>query len=109
ADDPAVMADGARAFAHARALKMKLTGDLDVDIARVKAVRDARTDVWLGVDANQGYSIDALDTLMPVLVDARVSLLEQPIRRGREADLDGYHSPILIAADESVLCLADVP
>ena len=109
ADDPAIMADGARAFPHARALKMKLTGDLDVDIARVKAVREARTDVWLGVDANQGYGMDALDTLMPVLVDARVSLLEQPIRRGREADLDGYHSPIPIAADESVLSLADVP
>ena len=96
-------------YAHARALKMKLTGDLDLDIARVKAVREARPDVWLGVDANQGYGMDALDTLMPVLVDARVSLLEQPIRRGREADLDGYHSPIPIAADESVLRLADVP
>jgi len=109
ADDPAIMAEGARAFAEARALKMKLTGDLDIDIARVRAVRAARPDPWLGVDANQGYSIDALDKLMPVLVEARVSLLEQPIRRGREADLDGFRSPIPIAADESVLCLADMP
>ena len=38
ADDPGVMADGARAFVNARALKMKLTGDLDVDIARVKEI-----------------------------------------------------------------------
>ena len=52
-------------FAQARALKMKLTGDLDLDIARVRAVRAARPDVWLGVDANQGYGIDALDKLMP--------------------------------------------
>ena len=37
---------------------MKLTGDLDLDIARVRAVRAARPDVWLGVDANQGYGID---------------------------------------------------
>jgi L-alanine-DL-glutamate epimerase-like enolase superfamily enzyme len=109
ADDPSVMAEGAREFAHARALKMKLTGDLDIDIARVRAVRAARPDPWLGVDANQGYSIDALDRLMPVLVEAHVSLLEQPIRRGREADLDGYRSPIPLAADESVLCLADIP
>ena len=109
ADDPAIMAEGACAFAEARALKMKLTGDLDIDIARVRAVRAARPDPWLGVDANQGYSVDALDKLMPVLVEARVSLLEQPIRRGREADLDGFRSPIPIAADESVLCLADMP
>ena len=109
ADDPAVMAEGARAFASATALKMKLTGDLDIDIERVRAVRAARPEPWLGVDANQGYAIDALDKLMPTLVEAHVSLLEQPIRRGREADLDGYRSPIPVAADESVLCLADIP
>ncbi|HKE48829.1 MAG TPA: dipeptide epimerase [Rhodanobacteraceae bacterium] len=109
ADDPAVMADGASAYANARALKMKLTGDLDADIARVKAVRAARPDTWLGVDANQGYAIDAIDALMPVLVEANVALLEQPIRRGREADLDGYRSPIAIAADESALSLTDIP
>ena len=109
ADDPAIMADGARGFAHARALKMKLTGDLDLDIARVRAVRAARPEPWLGVDANQGYAIDTLDQLMPALVDARVSLVEQPVRRGAEAALDGYRSPIPIAADESVLCLAEIP
>ena len=109
ADDPAVMAEGARAFASATALKMKLTGDLDVDIERVRAVRAARPEPWLGVDANQGYDVATLDRLMPTLVDAHVSLLEQPIRRGREADLDGYRSPIPVAADESVLCLADIP
>src|SRR5262249_46093735 len=83
ADDPAVMADGARAYSHARALKMKLAGDLHEDIARVKAVRAARPEPWLGVDANQGYTIDALDALMATLVEANVSLLEQPIRRGQ--------------------------
>jgi len=109
ADDPSVMAEGARAYANARALKMKLTGDLDVDIARVRAVRDARPDPWLGVDANQGYDVDTLSGLLPVLVESNVALLEQPTRRGREADLDGFRSPIPIAADESVLCLADIP
>ena len=37
-----------------------------------------------------------------------MSLLEQPCARGREADLDGFERPIPIAADESVLGLADV-
>lgn len=109
ADDPVVMADGARKFAKARALKMKLTGELDLDIARVKAVRAARPNTWLGVDANQGYDIQTLDDLMGTLVDCDVSLVEQPIRRGREADLDGYTSPIPVAADESALSLRDVP
>ncbi len=109
ADDPAAMAAGARKFAQARSLKLKLTGELKDDIERVRAVRAARPEVWMGVDANQGYGIDSLPSLLPVLESARVSLLEQPLKRGREADLEGFKSTIPIAADESVLTLADVP
>jgi L-alanine-DL-glutamate epimerase-like enolase superfamily enzyme len=109
ADEPEAMAEGARRYAGARAIKVKLTGDLDVDIARVAAVRKARPDVWLGVDANQGFGRDQLDPLVDTLQRHRVSLLEQPLARGSEADLDGYRSPIPIAADESALGLDDVP
>jgi L-alanine-DL-glutamate epimerase-like enolase superfamily enzyme len=108
ADDPEVMAEGARHYAQARALKLKLTGDLDVDIARVQAVRAARPECWIGVDANQGFAIGDLDALVEALVAADVKLLEQPLARGREADLTGYQCPIPIAADESALTLADV-
>jgi len=108
ADEPATMAAGARKFAQARALKLKLTGDLKDDIERVRAVRTARPEVWMGVDANQGYGIDSLGSLMGVLESANVSLLEQPLKRGREADLTGFKSKIPIAADESVLKLADI-
>ncbi|AJA08110.1 enolase superfamily enzyme related to L-alanine-DL-glutamate epimerase [Sphingopyxis fribergensis] len=108
ADDPGVMAEGARGYAQARALKLKLTGDLDLDIARVQAVRAARPECWIGVDANQGFAIGDLDKLVAALVAADVKLLEQPLARGREADLTGYQCPIPIAADESALTLADV-
>ncbi|WP_447755335.1 dipeptide epimerase [Sphingopyxis fribergensis] len=108
ADDPDVMAEGACRYAQARALKLKLTGDLDVDIARVQAVRAARPECWIGVDANQGFAIGDLDALVAALVAADVKLLEQPLARGREADLDGYQCPIPIAADESALTLGDV-
>ena len=108
AEDPAVMAAGARKFAQARAIKVKLTGDLNLDLARVRAVRAARPDVWMGVDANQGYVIDALDALIDELVAQRISLLEQPLKRGREADLEGFASKIPIAADESALGLSDL-
>ncbi|MGH6614335.1 dipeptide epimerase [Sphingomonas sp.] len=108
ADDPEVMAAGARGYAQAIALKLKLTGDLDTDIARVQAVRAARPECWIGVDANQGFAIEDLDTLVAALVAADVQLLEQPLARGREADLDGYQCPIPLAADESALTLGDV-
>ena len=109
ADDPGVMAEGARRYADAKAIKVKLTGDLGLDIERVSAVRRARPDAWLGVDANQGFTRDQLDPLVEALSAHRVSLLEQPLPRGSEAELDGYRCPIPLAADESALGLDDVP
>ncbi len=108
ADTPEVMAQGARDYADARSIKVKLTGELDLDSARVRAIRAARPDVWLGVDGNQGFALADLPTLIEALVEADVSLLEQPLARGRESDLDGFASPIPIAGDESILSLGDL-
>ena len=108
ANNPDKMAADARAYSQARAIKLKLTGE-SIDADRVRAVRSARPDVWLGVDANQGFTKASLHTLLPTLVDARVQLIEQPFKIGAEALLDGLRSPIPIAADESALVLADVP
>lgn len=107
ADDPDVMVKGAKGFADARALKLKLTGE-PVDADRIKAVREARPDVWIGVDANQGFTRPFLEKLMPLLVATDIQLIEQPFRRGDEAQLDGFQSPIQIAADESVLETKDI-
>ena len=109
ADTPEVMAQAARDYEQARSIKIKLTGDLDLDITRVKAIRSARPDVWLGVDGNQGFKIVELDDLMRGMKAADVSLVEQPLARGAEADLDGYEPLIPLAGDESALTLADVP
>ena len=108
AESPEKMAATAVGYAHARAIKLKLTGAA-VDADRVRAVRAARPDVWLGVDANQGFKRPFLEALMPVLVECGVDLIEQPFRVGDEAQLDGFKSPIPIAADETVQSLADVP
>lgn len=108
ANDPEVMASGAVAYKNARALKMKLTGEVDLDIERVRAVRKARPDAWIAVDANQGYVPDTLATLVPALLDAKVSLLEQPCRRGHEADIAGIDRAMQVAADESILSLAEM-
>lgn len=108
ADTPRQMAAAARSYRGARAIKLKLTGET-VDADRVRAVRESLPDIWLSVDANQGFTQRSLESLMPTLSEARVQLIEQPFTIGQEALLEGFHSPIPIAADESVQCLADVP
>ena len=109
ADEPSIVARGAVDLSHAHALKLKLDGNVDADKERVRLVRDARPDVWLGVDANQGFSIDSLQAAMPTFMEAGVQLIEQPLPRGREAELDDFKSPIPLAADESVQGVADIP
>ncbi len=108
AEDPAVMVEGAKELTHARAIKLKLNGDTDTDIERIRAVRAARPDVWLGVDANQSYVRATIERLLPALVESRVSLLEQPCKRGHESELDGVEHVVPIAADESVQGLNEV-
>ena len=108
ADTPEAMAAVAKGYTGARSIKVKLTGELDLDIARVRAIREARPEVWLGVDGNQGFARADLPALIDALVDARVSLLEQPLARGKEAELEGLNSPVPVAGDESLLSLADV-
>lgn len=108
ADSPAEMADGARAVPAARLLKLKLSGETDTDIARVRAVRAARPGVWMGVDANQGFTPETIAPLLPVLVEAGVKLIEQPFRRGAEAAMRAVAWPIPTAADESCLDLAEL-
>jgi len=108
AEDPAELLKRLAPLAFARAIKLKLEGDLAADTAKVEAVRKARPDVWLCVDANQGFRGDDLDALASMLVDHKVALLEQPIRRGDEHLLAGWTPPLPVAADESILDLAEL-
>ncbi|WP_445191569.1 dipeptide epimerase [Sphingomonas sp. Tas61C01] len=108
ADTPDAMAASARDYAEAKSIKVKLTGELPLDLARVAAIRAARPDIWLGVDGNQGFARADLAALIDGLAQHGVSLLEQPLARGAEAELDGFRSAIPIAGDESLLTLADV-
>jgi len=108
ADTPEAMAMCARdKYRDAKAIKLKLLGD-GQDAARVQAVRSARDDVWIGVDANQGFTVDTLTALLPEFIEARVQLIEQPCKIGDEAQLENVRSPIPLAADESVQSLSDV-
>ena len=108
ADSPDEMATQSRAFSDARALKLKLLGE-PLDIERVRAVRAARPESWLCIDANQSFTPEFFATILPVLVDARVGLIEQPFPAGREEWLDDLLCPIRIAADESAQDARDLP
>jgi L-alanine-DL-glutamate epimerase-like enolase superfamily enzyme len=106
-DNPEAMALSAREYIGAKAIKLKLAGD-EEDAARVRSVRHARPDVWLGVDANQALTPRSFERLLPVLVDTCVALIEQPFQVGCEVNLGDLRSPIPIAADESVQDIRDV-
>jgi L-alanine-DL-glutamate epimerase-like enolase superfamily enzyme len=106
AGTPDEMAHTARSYETAQAIKLKLTEDDPA--ACVAAVRAARPDVWLGVDANQGLTRASLERVLPAMAQANVALIEQPLPVGADADLAGLNSPIPIAADESVQSLAQM-
>ena len=108
ADQAEAMAERATAFGAARAIKLKLIGD-PADAERVRAVRAARPDVWLAVDANQGFNRAHLQRLMPALQECGVALIEQPFPVGQQPTLDELNSPIPIAADEAAQVTEDLP
>jgi L-Ala-D/L-Glu epimerase len=107
ADTAEAMARTAASYQGAKRLKLKLTGE--DDIARLRAVRAARPDAWIGVDANQAYDAVSLRAVLPALLEADVELIEQPVRVGCERELAGFESPIPLAADESVQSMRDLP
>ena len=108
AEDPAILADLVGTLDFAKAIKLKLDGDIEADSERLAVVRSARPDAWLGVDANQGFASADLDRVEATLVKHSVALLEQPLPRGQEHELAGWRPPFPVAADESILDLVEL-
>jgi L-alanine-DL-glutamate epimerase-like enolase superfamily enzyme len=90
ADDPAIVESKVERLSSAKAIKLKLDGDIAADRERMRVVRAARPDAWMGVDANQGFTTDGLDQLADAVHEFSVSLIEQPLKRGEEAALEGW-------------------
>lgn len=109
AASPEVVAGRLAEYGDARALKLKLEGDVEADRQRLRLIRRARPDVWLMADANEGYTPASLEQLLPDLVAAAVALLEQPLPRGQEDALQELNLPLPVAADESLQDLSELP
>ena len=104
--EPEQMAANARAAAELPVLKIKL--DADRPVERLAAIREARPDARLVVDANQGWSFNLLQAVLPRAADLGVEMIEQPLPRGEDDVLEGFESPVLLAADESCLDTGDL-
>lgn len=98
-DEPAAMAQEAARHRRRRLLKLKLGARNAIDC--VRAVREAAPDSELIVDANEAWTLAALETALPAFVDCGVAMIEQPLPAGADGDLAGIGSPIPLGADES--------
>jgi L-Ala-D/L-Glu epimerase len=105
-DTPAAMAAAARA--NAPILKLKLGGD-DLDLARVKAVREAAPAARLLIDANESWTPDHYCNVVPSLSQFGVELIEQPFPADSDEVLETLDHPIPVCADESCHTTADLP
>ncbi len=97
-DTPASMAEAARR-ADFPLLKLKL-GAAD-DPARLRAVRAARPDARLIVDANEGWRSGNLAVNFAACAEAGVELIEQPLPSGDDRALLETERPVPVCADES--------
>jgi L-alanine-DL-glutamate epimerase-like enolase superfamily enzyme len=102
-DTPDIMAREAMEKASAASvLKIKLGAGVELDRARMQAVRAAAPDARLIVDANGGWDLATLTALAPFLAGLGVEMIEQPLPAGGDALLAEAKSPTPICADESV-------
>lgn len=105
-DTPDAMAAEARQSPH-KVLKIK--ADATSVLERITAIRRARPDAELLVDANQSWTLDDLHRLAPALAALDVAMIEQPLPRGQDERLRGHSFPLPVYADESCHTRRDLP
>lgn len=105
-DTPEAMGRAAATHAERPLLKIKLTGEGDLE--RVRAVRAAAPRARLIVDANEAWSADHFERYAPALADLDVALIEQPLPAGADEALARLPHPIPVCADESCHTSADL-
>ena len=105
-DTPQQMAQKATAAADISLFKIKLGDDRPVE--RIAAIHEARPDARMVVDVNQGWTFDELRRYAPELKALGVTMIEQPLPRGDDAELENYDPPLPLCSDESCLHLGEL-
>jgi L-alanine-DL-glutamate epimerase-like enolase superfamily enzyme len=107
-DAPESMAAMARQIADYPVIKIKL--GTDDDEARVRAVREARPDARLRVDANAGWTVGQAVDHLKWLATYDIELIEQPLPKEQIEEMGEVqrHTAVPVVADESVQTLDDV-
>lgn len=105
-DTPEAMGRAADKMADYPLLKIKV--DAQEPAARINAVRAAAPDATLIVDPNESWDRDLVERMQPVLAEARVALLEQPVPANADAWLADFTPLVSICADESVHVASDL-
>jgi L-Ala-D/L-Glu epimerase len=98
-DTPERMGEAAAAQRNRPLLKLKLSGDGDIE--RVRAVREAAPAARLIVDPNEGWRERHLAEVMPALAGLGVALIEQPLPAGDDEALASVSHLIPVCADEA--------
>lgn len=106
-DTPEAMARKAAASPSLPLLKLKLGGAGDRE--RMHAVRAARPDARLIVDANEAWTIDLWPELMAAAAACGVEVIEQPLAAANDETLASLPRSVPLCADESVHVAADLP
>lgn len=94
-----------------RFVKIKLDGNVAVDVERVLRVREAVGDgIGFTVDANQSYDAKSAIRFAQATEQARVDVFEQPVHRADVAGLRDVRRNVScwVEADESVATVYDV-
>jgi L-Ala-D/L-Glu epimerase len=107
-DTPEKMGATAKANARLPMLKLKLGGD-DLDLARVETVREAASATRLLIDANESWSPEHYQEIVPALKQLGVELIEQPFPAKADEVLEILDHPIPVCADESCHTTGDLP
>ena len=106
-DTPEKMEAAAAAASNSPILKLKLGGD-DVDLARVEGVRGTAPTPRLIIDANESWSPNHYQKIVPALEALGVELIEQPFPADADQVLETLDHPIPVCADESCHTTADL-
>lgn len=105
-DDPDAMARRAYEVPQLSRLKLKLNAQEPFDC--LQAVREARPDAQLVIDANGSWTPEVMMAVGDGLARYNVALLEQPLPHGDDGALENLRYPVPLCADESCQSSADL-